>query len=149
MEWSRCVVPPSRESCLVSETPVVVDTEAIAQAIAEAAWDTKARNLRVLDVRKVVSYADFLVVCHGTSERHARSIAEYVVDDLRDAGLRPIGVEGLRESNWILVDYGDVVLHVFHEPFRQEYAIESIYADAPRVTLEPPGELEESEQLPS
>lgn len=119
------------------------NTEALAMAVAEAAWALKARNVRVLDVRKLVSYADYLVVCHGTSERHAASIANHVIDDLRPVKVRPASVEGLRTGEWILVDFMDVVLHVFYEPFRAEYAIESIFSEAPRLALEPPGELEE------
>lgn len=130
----------------MSET---VDTEAMAVAVAEAAWDLKARSVRVLDMRKLVSYTDYLIVCHGTSERHARSIAEHIVDDLRSVGVRPIGVEGLRESNWILVDFGDVIAHVFYEPFRQEFAIESIFADAPRLPLEPPSDLDDADSSDS
>lgn len=123
-------------------SPEEFDTRALATAIAEAAWDLKARNVRVLDVRKLVSYADYLIVCHGTSERHAASIANHVIDDLRPLKIRPGSIEGIRTGEWILVDFLDVVLHVFHEPFRVEYAIESIYRDAPRLELKPPQELE-------
>ena len=128
--------------------PQEFDTEALARAMAEAAWELKARNVRVLDVRKLVSYADYLVVCHGTSERHAASIANHVIDDLRPLKVRPASVEGIRTGEWILVDFLDAVLHVFYEPFRSEYAIESIYREAPRLALEPPGELEEQAEGP-
>ena len=128
----------------MTEASEGVDTEALARAIADAAWDRKARNVRVLDVRRLVSYADYLIVCHGTSERHARAIADNVIDELRELRWRPIGVEGLRSGEWVLVDYGDVVLHVFCEPFRQEYPVEKMYADAPRLALKPPADLEET-----
>ena len=62
-----------------------INTEALALAIAEAAWDLKAHNVRVLDVRGIVSYTDFIVICHGTSDRHAKAIAEFVITDLRSS----------------------------------------------------------------
>ena len=104
------------------------DTEALAVAIVEAAWERKARNVRVLDVRGVVSYTDFIIVCHGTSE------------------VRPLGIEGADLGEWILVDFGDAVLHVFDERVRGDYAIESIYSDVPRLALsDVPEDLEDPE----
>ncbi len=128
-----------------TESEEEFDTEALALAIAEAAWEMKARNVRVLDVRGLVSYTDFIVICHGTSLRHAQSIAEFVVADLRPVKVRPLGREGDAESGWLLVDFGDAVLHVFDEPIRADYGLESIYSDAPRMELEPPAELEDLE----
>lgn len=127
------------------ETPEEFDTEALAHAIVEAAWERKARNARVLDVRGIVSYTDFIIVCHGTSPRHAQGIADFVVADLRPVKVRPLGVEGKDEGQWILVDFGDAVLHVFDEPARAEYGIESIYSDAPRLPIESPPDLEDPE----
>lgn len=121
------------------------DTEALARAIVEAAWERKARNARVLDVRGIVSYTDFIIVCHGTSPRHAQGIADFVVSDLRPVKVRPLGMEGQKEGEWILVDFGDAVLHVFNEPTRAEFGIESIYSDAPRLRLDSPADLEDPE----
>jgi ribosome-associated protein len=128
-----------------TESEEEFDTEALAMAIAEAAWEMKARNVRILDVRGLVSYTDFIVICHGTSLRHAQSIAEFVVNDLRPVKVRPLGREGDTESGWLLVDFGDAVLHVFDEPVRAEYGLESIYSDAPLMPLEPPADLEDLE----
>lgn len=114
-------------------------------AIVEAAWDRKARNVRVLDVRGIVSYADFLIVCHGTSPRHAQSIADFITADLRPTKVRPLGIEGADRGEWILVDFGDAVVHVFNEPVRAEFGIESIYSDAPRMQLDAPPDLEDAE----
>lgn len=131
------------------------DTVAVALAVAEACWDVKARNVRALDVRGIVPYADFLVVCHGTSDRHAEAIAGHVVDDLRPTKVRPLGIEGVHgnatreQGAWILVDLGDVILHVFgHPDIRQQYNIESIFRDVPRLTLDAPDELEETTTPP-
>jgi ribosome-associated protein len=133
-------------------TPVEFDTANLALAVVEAAWDIKARNVRVLDVRGMLPYADFLIICEGTSDRHAEAIAEHVMEDLRPYKVRPLGIEGLKASAgrreraaWILVDFADAVLHVFgSRAMRQEYNIESMYADAPRMQLTPPSDLEDS-----
>ena len=122
------------------------DTEALALAMVEAAWDMKARRVRVLDVRGIVSYTDFLVVCHGTSDRHARAVADGVISDLRPTKVRPIGVEGLSRGDWILVDFADAILHVFNGiEARGEYNLESIYSDAPRLELDAPADLEDED----
>lgn len=130
------------------------DTEALAMAIVEAAWDLKARNVRVLDVRRIVPYADFLILCHGTSDRHAESIGENVMAELRPQKVRPLGIEGMTGSGrreraaWILIDFGDAVLHVFgNQEMRQEFNLESIFSDAPRLELNLPADLED-EPLP-
>lgn len=118
------------------------DTETVALAIAEACWDIKAHNVRAIDVRGLASYTDFLVVCHGTSERHARSIAEHVLDELRPTATRTLGREGFEGGEWLLVDFGDAVLHVFHGESRTHYGIESLWCDAPRLSLDAPKDLE-------
>ena len=112
------------------------ETELLARAIAEAAVERKACDIKCLDVRGIVSYADFIVVMHGTSARHARAIADFIVADLRPLKIRPHGVEGLDYGEWILIDFVDVVVHVFNDTMRDEYAIESIYSDAPRIEFE-------------
>lgn len=121
------------------------DTEALAMAIVEAAWERKARNVRVIDVRGRVSYTDFIIICHGTSARHARTIADFIVADLRPVKVRPLGVEGTSTGDWILVDFGDAVVHVFDEPVRAEFALESVFADAPRLKIDSPPDLEDAE----
>ena len=121
------------------------DTHALALAIVEAAWERKARSARILDVRGLVSYTDYIVLCHGTSEPHARAIANAVVDDLRTVKVRPIGLEGKRGGDWILVDFADAVLHVFtSREARDDYNFESMYSDATVVDLDDaPEDLED------
>lgn len=90
----------------------------------------------VLDIRSSSSYADFLVIASGTSDRHVQSVAELVSMTLKkDLGAIPIGVEGLREGQWALIDFGDVILHVFHQFTREVYALEELWSDAPRLPL--------------
>lgn len=124
------------------------DTEALAEAIVDAAWDLKARNVRVIDVRGIASYTDFLVIANGTSERHAQAIASNVADELRPYKIRPMGTEGLDRGEWILVDLGDAVLHVFGNlDIRRQFNLESLYGDAPRLKIESPEDLEDDAEL--
>lgn len=123
-------------------TDAAFDTEVVAHAVAEACWDVKAHNVRAIDLRGLASYTDFLVICHGTSERHARTIAEHVMDELRPTATRALGREGFDSGEWLLVDFGDAVLHVFHGESRDHYGLESLWSDAPRLKLDAPTELE-------
>jgi ribosome-associated protein len=77
--------------------------------------------------------ADYIVICGASSERQVRAIAEHVEKGLKDRGVRPIGTEGMDRGRWALLDYFDVVVHVFHAPVRDFYDIEGLWADAPRL----------------
>lgn len=107
--------------------------QALALTIADRADALKALGIRIIDVRGLVSYADYIVVCHGTSSTHMRSIANAIRNDLRDAGADLRHMEGNQSDAWVLLDFFDVVAHVFVESARHEYAIESLFADAPRL----------------
>jgi len=101
------------------------------------ASDRKALDIVVLDVREKSSYTDFLVVCSGTSDRHVQSVADLVCDTLRkEDRVRTLGTEGLREGQWALVDFGAVVLHVFHQFSREIYDLENLWQDVPRLPLD-------------
>lgn len=102
----------------------------MAKIVAAAADDMKARDIVVLKIAGLVVYADYMVVCSGNSARQAQAIADNIEKAIRENGSKPIGVEGMREGNWILVDWGDVVAHVFHHPVREFYEIEKIWAGA-------------------
>ncbi len=104
--------------------------------VADAALDMKAEKVVALDVRKLTSYADTLVIATGNSDRHARSIADSVVDALRAAGRKPLGLEGYDEGRWVLIDAGDVIIHVFQSEVRNDYDLERLWSDAPNVTPE-------------
>ena len=118
------------------------EDEILPQVIAEAAWDVKALGLKVIDVRGLVSYADFLVVCSGQSDRHVAAIASGIEKTLRPEKIRPLGVEGKEGGRWILIDYGDVVVHIFHDSERDVYGLDSLWSDAPELELEAPPGLE-------
>jgi len=110
-----------------------------ATAIAVAALDKKAVGLEILDVAGKVDYADFLVVMTGRSDRHAQALAQGIEESLKKKGVRPVAVEGLPHGTWVLLDFGDVVVHIFQSEARQLYDIEGLWLDARRlpVPLEP------------
>ena len=93
----------------------------------------KAVNVKLLDVRELTDIADAMVVASGTSDRHVRAIAQRVQEKAREAGLRPLGVEGQRDGEWVLVDLQDVLLHVMLPRVREFYAIEQLW-EAPSST---------------
>jgi len=109
-----------------------------AQRIVEAALDRKAEDPVVLDVRQVTSYADTFVILSGRSDRQVRAIAEEIALQLKQAGDPPLGVEGLGENRWVLIDAGDVVVHVFNPETRAHYALERLWSDAPVLEVELP-----------
>lgn len=103
---------------------------------ARAALDRKALDLLVLDVRGLSSVTDYFVVCSGRSTTHLTTIADAIREALKEAGVRPLHAEGVADSGWILLDYGDVLVHVFLEETRMYYALERLWGDAPAVPLE-------------
>lgn len=110
-----------------------MNSRILANAIAKAASGKKAVDPVMLDLRKLTSFTDFFVVMSGTSDRHVQAVARAILDDIRLLGVRPIGVEGERQGRWILLDFGDVVAHVFYQEARDYYQLERLWADAPRV----------------
>jgi len=101
-------------------------------AVTAALDDMKAANVKALDVRGVADFADTLFIVSGTSDRHVRSIADHVVEKAKAAGVRPIGVEGMRDGEWVLVDLNDVIVHVMLPRVREFYGLERLWeTDAP------------------
>ena len=110
--------------------------EAVVRIAAHAALDKKAIDLAVLDLQGLSTIADFFLVCSARSTTQAETIAEAVRGALRAEGVRPRHNEGSAESGWLLLDYGDVVVHVFLEETRGFYALERLWGDAPLVSVE-------------
>jgi ribosome-associated protein len=104
---------------------------------AEAALDKKGTDLVVLDVCEHTSIADYFVIVSGRSDTQVRSIAEHLDEVCRKSGYRPLAVEGLRHGQWVLLDFGDVVVHVFYAPVREFYDLERLWSEAPRRALPP------------
>jgi ribosome-associated protein len=104
----------------------------VRQAV-EAALGRKAEDLAVLDLREISSFTDFFVITNGTSSRQNAAIAEAVEAALKAHGLRPLSVEGLERAEWVLLDYGSLVVHVFSRAARDRYGLENLWGDAPRL----------------
>lgn len=97
------------------------------------AYDRKAEDVVIINLKKLSSLADYLLICSADSERQVDAIAGFIEDSLRDEGIRPLGVEGAAKGRWALMDYNDVIVHIFHKPVRLFYDIEGLWADAPRI----------------
>ena len=110
--------------------------EELADRIASIASERKAIDIRVLDLRGVVGYTDFFVVCSGNTERQTKAIHDAVYKELKDEeGLLPRRAEGASEARWILLDYLDCVLHVFTPEAREFYRLEHLWGDAPQRSV--------------
>ncbi|TAJ22433.1 MAG: ribosome silencing factor [Nitrospirae bacterium] len=114
---------------------MVPESKAKALAIAQASFEKKASDVVVLHVAKLTSVADYLVVCSGESERQVRAIADHIDAVLSAQRHPPRSVEGVATSQWILMDFGDVVVHVFRADIRQHYGLEKLWGDAKPVRL--------------
>jgi ribosome-associated protein len=109
----------------------------LALRIAEIASDKVAQDIRVFDLREIVSYTDYFVICSGGTERQTKAIHDAIYQELKDVyGLLPRRVEGLTESRWILMDYLDAVIHIFTPDARSYYRLEQLWGDAPSRTVE-------------
>jgi ribosome-associated protein len=108
---------------------------------ARVASDKQAEAVTVLDVRELIAITDYFVVCSGTSDRQVGTIAQEVTRSLKERGTRPVRTEGEAGARWILLDFVDFVVHVFHEEEREFYRLENLWADAPRVAWQHPAEV--------
>lgn len=105
----------------------------------QAAWEKKALDLTVLDLREIASFTDFFVIATGTNKRQVQAISDEVVDQLKRNGTRAARVEGYQTAEWILVDYGDFVVHVFDDKARRFYDLERLWREASRIDVSPAG----------
>lgn len=101
--------------------------------IRDALDDAKARDVVLIDVRNVAMFTDYMYIATGTSNRHVMAVADKVIDKLRERGRKPTGVEGMEGGDWVLIDYGDVVVHVMREQTRDFYNLEKLWAEGKRV----------------
>ena len=117
--------------------------ESRVRVAAAAALDKKAFDLDVLAVGKLTSIADYFILASATNERQAAAIADAVVDRLKEElGVRPLLIEGTTPGRWVLLDFGDFIVHIFTEDVRRFYGLERLWGDAPNVTAELAGEAE-------
>jgi ribosome-associated protein len=108
-----------------------MESAELKQLVIDALDDLKGVNIVELDVRDLTDVMDYLVIASGTSNRHVKSLAENVLTRARETGLRPLGVEGQDSADWVLVDFGDVVLHVMLPATRDFYDLERLWSPAP------------------
>lgn len=97
----------------------------------------KAEEVIAHDVSGFVSYADYVVICSGQSSRQVEALAMHITGELRKEGVAALGVEGRAEGEWVLIDFGDVIVHVFDEPVRAFYDLEGLWGEAPKVHVTP------------
>ncbi len=106
----------------------------------------KALHPVMLDVHELSSVADIFIICSGRSNRQVKAIAEHTQIELKKDGIRPLSVEGMEEGHWVLMDYGHVIVHVFYEPTRSFYDLESLWIDAKRIKTESMRDYEQAER---
>jgi len=102
----------------------------------KAVLGKKAMNLVVLDVNELTSIADNFIICSGRSNRQVMAIAEHIRMDLKKQGINPLNIEGIKDGQWVLMDYGHVIIHVFYESVRSFYDLEGLWVDADRIETE-------------
>jgi len=100
-----------------------------------AAIEKKAHDPVLLELKGITSFTDYFLLCSGKSDRQVQAIAQAIEETLKKEGIRPLGQEGMREGKWVLIDYADVVVHIFLDPVRRFYDLEGLWIDAPRIDL--------------
>ena len=98
--------------------------------------ERKAVDPLLFQVEKLTSITDYFLIASGSSSRQVQAITRHLQKRMREEGFRPYGIEGQQEWHWVLLDYGDVVIHLFYQPFRDFYDLEGLWIEAPRVDLE-------------
>jgi ribosome-associated protein len=121
-----------------AEKAGVSQSRDVAIAAARAAAAKQATDVVILDVHEVIVITDFFVIATGSSDRQVKTIVDEVEKALREQGVKPVRREGETEGRWVLLDYIDVVVHVFAEEERDYYSLERLWSDAPRVDWEEP-----------
>lgn len=111
-------------------------THTLTELVVTALEDAKGTDIQVLDVRKLTSIADHMIIVSGSSDRQLRALAEHVIERVKQAGLQPLGMEGEHEGEWVLVDLGDVIVHVMLPRVREFYQLERLWSAPPAATME-------------
>lgn len=117
---------------------MTIVTKDDALAAAQVALDKKAQNVLLLEISTVVAYADYFLICSGRSTVQVKAIADTIERAFRDQGIRPLHIEGTTEARWILMDFDELIVHVFLEETRQFYNLERLWSDVPRLTFDEP-----------
>jgi len=113
-----------------------VETKDLADTCGRLALEKKARDVVVLDLSGLTDITDYFVLASGTSERHVLTISEVIEHDMKEKGITPFSTEGYEEGRWVIIDYGDVVVHVFLQSLRELYDLESLWIEAKRYVMD-------------
>jgi len=130
---ARKIQLEERAARLPKTEPLEMDPSELAHQIVDIATDKKANDIVMLRTAEVTSMADFFVICSGRSDRQVQALARAIIDQLREQGIRPLGVEGLSSGRWVLVDFASVVVHLFTPQEREYYALERLWSGAAPV----------------
>lgn len=112
------------------------DGQELARACSRIAEDGKAEDVVIIDVRGISSFTDYFVILSGRSTRHVQALAESIEGELRSKRIKTSGAEGLQEGTWVVLDFNDVVVHVFYHEQRDFFDLEGLWHDAPRIDLD-------------
>ena len=130
-------IDPEKQTTETATEPerveIPADAADLAHRIVEIASDKKGNDIVMLRTAELTTMADFFVICSGRSDRQVQALAGAIVDELRDDGIRPMGVEGKASSRWVLLDYGSVIVHVFAPEEREYYGLERLWGKAAQV----------------
>lgn len=121
---------------LTQEAPIQLSPEETVAVVTELAADRKALDIVQLDLRGMIGYADYFVICSGRTDRQTRAIHDAIHEGMKARGVLPRRVEGVSEAKWILMDYLDVVVHVFTPDTREYYRLEQLWGEAPSLSVE-------------
>jgi len=120
---------------------MVTDSKTKSLLCLKAALEKKALDPVLLELKGMTSFTDYFLLCSGKSDRQVQAIAQGIEEALKNKGIRPLGQEGIAGGRWILMDYEDVVVHIFLEPVRGVYDLEGLWIDAPRIDLQKGGNV--------
>jgi len=123
----------AEEKVVEDRVEIPADAAELAHRIVEIASDKKGNDIVMLRMAELTSMADFFVICSGRSDRQVSALSGAIVDELRDEGIRPLGVEGRASSRWVLLDFGSVIVHVFAPEEREYYGLERLWSKATQV----------------
>jgi ribosome-associated protein len=112
------------------------DTQERVLLCVNALLQKKAKDLTILKVNAVSSFTDYFVICSGSSDRQVQALAEAIRENMKKSDILPLGVEGEKIGKWVLLDYADVIVHIFYEPIRVFYDLERLWPDIPRMDVD-------------
>ena len=120
---------------------MVTDSKTKSLLCLKAALEKKALDPVLLELKGTTSFTDYFLLCSGKSDRQVQAIAQAIEETLKKDGIRPLGQEGMTGGRWVLMDYEDVVVHIFLEPVRRFYDLEGLWIDAPRIDFQEGGKV--------